>query len=86
MATTTPNKRGKQMTKITIKNDFHNTEINLVLKGDNLTRSQMRRVNSELCGMSDCRCGGIWGDHDFDYQPTTAKDFYGEYESLEISR
>jgi hypothetical protein len=74
------------MTKITFKNDYHSTEINLHVKGDTLTRSQMRRVNKELCGMSDCCCGDIRGHHDFEYEPTQAKDIDGWYDTLKIGR
>jgi hypothetical protein len=84
MATTTPNKRGKKMTKITVTNDFHNTSINLQVKGDTLTRSQMRRVNRELCGMSDCCCGDIVGEDNRDYEQVEMHDIDGFYNTLRV--
>jgi hypothetical protein len=50
--------------KITIENKFHNTEINVRVPlssfdnfGDvTLTKSQSKRVEKALCGISDCCC------------------------------
>lgn len=46
---------------ITIRNDFHGTESRIRVKAlpAVLTDSQVRRVRRELCGMADCRCGGV---------------------------
>ncbi len=50
------------MTKITLTNDFHRTQINLVLKPHNrLSLRQVRRAREALCGMADCQCGGDLG-------------------------
>jgi len=65
------------MTKsITIRNSFHNTEVNLrptlchagVLE---FSPSQVRRAQRELCGDSNCRCGGALGQRG-------AQDWRGE--------
>jgi hypothetical protein len=82
---TTQTTETETMTKITVKNDFHNREINLILKGDTLTQSQMRRVKNELCGSPDCKCGGIRGDQDFNYEHTLVRICGDEYETIEIS-
>ena len=46
--------------KITLKNDFHNTEINLRAKvtstGFYLSKRQIDKANQTLCGMTDCMC------------------------------
>jgi hypothetical protein len=49
---------------ITLRNDFHNTEINVRADVDEgsitLTPSQIKRVERALCGM-DCTCSGPLG-------------------------
>ena len=47
--------------KLTLSNDFHNTEITLNCKDDKLSAGQVKRANRELCGMSDCCCSGDIG-------------------------
>jgi hypothetical protein len=60
------------MKKITIRNKFHNTEATLVPSKiqeveqghehvifATLSDSQVRRADKVLCGMKDCKCGGI---------------------------
>ena len=57
------------MTTIEYRNSFHNTSVRVrvddaaVCEDGNglqarLSKSQQRRVERELCGMSDCCCGG----------------------------
>lgn len=49
----------------TITNDFHSTSVTVVVPADGiLSVSQTKRVYRELCGMSDCTCGGIRGSQD----------------------
>jgi hypothetical protein len=86
MATTTPTKRGKTMTKITLRNDFHNTEVNVVLKGDTLTRNQMYRVKKALCGRDNCACGPIRGPQGFEYEYDYVSGSYGSgaYETIRV--
>ena len=62
------------MKRITVKNNFHNTEANVVLRwGTNkISGSTVRRIAKELCGLSGCKCGGVMGergpqDFTFDY-------------------
>lgn len=49
---------------ITLRNDFHNTEVRVRVKGESpwkLSIGQTRRIDQELCGMTECQCGGIRG-------------------------
>lgn len=44
---------------ITLHNDFHNTHIRLRAElGQPLTRSQVKRARTALCGIRGCTCGG----------------------------
>ncbi len=56
-------KRGeKTMKKMTFTNDYHNSEVTLHVADDGwLTHSQAKRMGRELCGLTDCTCGGIRG-------------------------
>lgn len=45
--------------KITLTNNFHNTET--LVHSTKLSPATMRRVYRALCGISDCKCGGIRG-------------------------
>ena len=48
---------------ITIKNDYHDTTITLRANiGDTLTPSRVRRIQRLLCGIDDCKCGGVAGE------------------------
>ncbi len=48
---------------ITIRNNFHNTEVRLKANiGDELTWSQIMRARRELCGIKGCTCGGPVGE------------------------
>lgn len=53
-------------TKVTLVNDFHNTECNVVLSiSENgtfkFTPAQSQKIDKTLCGISDCTCGTIRG-------------------------
>lgn len=50
--------------KLTINNTFHNSSVNLIIKGKavKLSQSQVKRAELELCGM-DCECGSMWSNH-----------------------
>jgi hypothetical protein len=73
------------MAKIRMTNDFHNTFIDLYVKGDTLTRYQMHRVREELCGMSDCACGGVRGSQEFEYDHEWILDGEGsQYPTIRI--
>ncbi|MCP5415267.1 MAG: hypothetical protein H6961_11755 [Chromatiaceae bacterium] len=48
---------------ITLKNDFHNTEVRLQADiGDELTPAQIRRAKQALCGIDGCTCSGDAGE------------------------
>lgn len=51
------------MTTITLRNDFHNSESNIRVESlpHEMTASQLAKVQRELCGNRDCKCGGIRG-------------------------
>jgi hypothetical protein len=45
-----------------LRNDFHNSQVQINLRGQrHLSPSQAKRAHKQLCGMADCRCGGIRG-------------------------
>lgn len=44
------------MNKLTLTNNFHNTEVTLVPKGNTLSPSQVKRSWRILCGISGCTC------------------------------
>ena len=44
---------------ITVKNDFHNSECRLRLRGQRLSIWQIDRCRATLCQPDDCWCGGI---------------------------
>lgn len=59
------------MKKITLTNDFHNTEATvipqLITEGRHkgyykISRKTAMRLRNELCGSSDCVCGGNFGE------------------------
>lgn len=52
---------------ITLKNTFHNTQVNVRVKTLPMLLSEYtsNRVIKELCPFSDCQCGGVYGpQHD----------------------
>jgi len=51
--------KGKEMKRVTIKNDFHHTSCVVVPKADGrLSASQIARCRRALCGIAECTCGG----------------------------
>lgn len=51
------------MSMITLQNDFHNTNTTLRCDlGSSLSKSQIRRARKNLCGISECTCGGNLGE------------------------
>lgn len=49
------------MKKITLYNNYHNTEVKLIPNNGRLTHSQMERSRRVLCGCSGCACGDDFG-------------------------
>lgn len=59
------------MEKITLRNDFHNTEVTLNVKNDTITAGQVKRSRKVLCGISGCTCGddlGARGEQEHAYE------------------
>lgn len=56
--------------KITLINDFHDTEIKLVVDNCRLSLNQTNKAKRALCGIKDCKCSGPFGyrgyQNDFD--------------------
>ena len=49
--------------KVTLTNDFHNSEVNLRIEhGQPLSPNQIRRARRVLCGLTGCLCGGALGE------------------------
>jgi len=77
------------MTKVTLTNSFHNTEVNLNLKPAPakwgagfylVTKSQKQRANRILCGVTDCKCGDTFGARDSKTHLSVQNETYdGEY-------
>ncbi len=49
------------MVRITLKNDFHDTEVVLYVRDDKLTRGQIHKAWKTLCGVDSCRCSDDLG-------------------------
>ncbi len=57
--------------KVTLTNNFHHTEVTIapveIKEGrfagyHKVMRATMMRARRELCGMTDCQCGGQFGE------------------------
>ena len=59
------------MAKITLKNQFHGTEVTLNAKetdnGYLISKSQGARAKRELCGIHTCTCGDELGQRNHGY-------------------
>ena len=75
--------------RVTLSNDFHNSEVDILVDPDQIseyetdlevapTLGQLRRVRRELCGFSDCTCGGVRGPQQHDGR-TLHINTYAEY-------
>ena len=54
--------------KIILKNDFHNSEVKLNVKNGVITKDQVKRSKTVLCGMLGCSCSddlGMRGPQDY---------------------
>ncbi len=69
------------MMTITLRNDFHNTTVDLRAASlpHTLTPSQERRVLRVLCGVTGCTCGGVRGPQrgPDGRRLTVERDWYG---------
>lgn len=50
--------------KITLRNNFHNTEAVVIPRNGELSPRQVNRALKKLCGMKDCCCGDVRGPQD----------------------
>lgn len=41
---------------------YYSVRIRAPKKGGQLSERQLNKISKELCGMSDCTCGGSYGD------------------------
>lgn len=72
-------RRLRQIRRLTVRNDFHNTSYTLRLPRSlervSLSSHQRRRCRRALCGIVECLCGGELGERgqqeaDFEIEPT----------------
>ena len=70
--------------KVTLTNNFHRTEVTIApveIKEGRFTgyhkvsRATMLRARRELCGMTDCQCGGQFGERGGEYLDVVNEDF-----------
>ena len=64
--------------KATIKNNFHNSEVNVLVKDGKISETSMIRAGKKLCGIKDCTCGGVRGPQDY-----IIKNLYNGFYSVE---
>ena len=55
---------GKINGKLTLRNDYHNTEATVIVKNGIISHSSLKRARAKLCGMKNCYCGDIRGIQD----------------------
>lgn len=48
-----------------LRNNFHNTEYRINLRGDTISSHQIRRAVRALCNSNTCTCGGIRGPQEY---------------------
>lgn len=76
------------MKTITLKNDFHRTECRVRVAdiGQSLTKSQLYRVQKSLCGVAECRCGGL-SFNQRQIEATVETDFnhYGQFDTFFVT-
>jgi hypothetical protein len=72
--------------EIEFRNDFHNTAttVNVAYLPWVLTPGEVKRIRRDLCGVSDCVCGGILGERgrqDVEIRATSARNYQGYFVS-----
>jgi hypothetical protein len=72
--------------KITLRNDFHNTEATVIALDEIISGRAMHRACRKLCGIDGCTCGGVRGHQDVileilnqegDHQVVSEEEYYG---------
>ena len=51
--------------KATLKNNFHNSEVNVIVTDGKISEAAMIRAEKKLCGIKGCTCGGVRGPQDY---------------------
>jgi len=75
---------------ITLKNDFHRSEVRLrAEEGEPFTDSQIRRARRTLCGVQGCVCGGAMGergpqDVEIEDDPGTDRPYWTKKVALKV--
>jgi len=76
------------MKKITLSNNFHNTEATVIpqaitegrFKGyAKISRKTAMRLKNELCGSADCLCGGNFGERGGSHLEVINEDYERNY-------
>ena len=76
------------MKKITLTNEFHNTEATvipqLITEGRHkgyykISRKTALRLRNELCGIEGCTCGGTFGERGGAYLNVVNEDYDRNY-------
>ncbi len=71
--------------RITLRNDFHDTEATVIAVDGIINGRAMHRATRKLCGIDGCTCGGVRGyqdvlleilNQDGDYAAIDPKDYY----------
>ena len=52
--------------EITLRNSFHNTSYDVKVSAlpARLSIERSRAIQRALCGVADCRCGGVFGEQE----------------------
>ena len=70
----------KYQDKLTLSNDFHNTETVVMVKDGIISAGSMKRAKKKLCGMKDCQCGGLRGEQAVVLEELHRFPFVGAYQ------
>ena len=67
---------------ITLRNDFHNTEVNLMVgPGEEISQTQQQRAKRVLCGGTGCACSnalGVRGPQEVEIREEVEPNIRGE--------
>ena len=63
--------------KITLKNNFHNTQATVISRDGIINTASLKRASHKLCGMDGCTCGGIRGPQDVELRGDIDRDGNG---------
>jgi hypothetical protein len=67
--------------RITLKNDYHGTETTVLTDSKGrIKATTIKQAEKKLCGMDDCRCGGIRGQQDHEIRQINSR---GDFEVID---